>query len=378
MVVVGMILFPTVFLPTYSFGPGELPEKTRPAIVGDSFAGYFLKFFKDYSFDYYNFPRPTIVDNFNVSLFLECIHNKENGFILFSTGVNDQAYNTNIAVFETVLRNLVDEAKKYNKYIFFHTYMDMYNPKKYETHFQSKDYDEVLKKIANDYKNVIYIDMKNFESRNYIQSDNMHYNKEFYESLRAKFNYEIRLIERKQYGLISDWDLINKSDEIIVTGDSYAGTFYDFEHDRDFSMNLYAIPNKTLSNNSLLILAALNTSGKYALLSISVNDFNAETIPFDFEKEVRKFANESMNNNKILFLHSYMNFPLAATKVKKYRVSEYDEILRKIANEYANVYYIDMSDCEDAIFCMADMIHYGKEFQDILYDRIKTIISDQK
>ena len=62
------------------------------------------------------------------------------------------------------------------------------------------------------------------------------------------------------------------------------------------------------------------------------------------------------------------------SEIKKYTIKDYDNSLRKIADEYDKVIYIDMSEYNDTRFMMADLIHYGVEFNDELYNKIDQVI----
>ena len=127
------------------------------------------------------------------------------------------------------------------------------------------------------------------------------------------------------------------------------------------------------------------STAKYVLLSTSVNDFRLKTDVNRFEDEIRRFANIATTNSKILFLHTYMDYVYYEDKTatdsevkKQYEIKDYDNALKKIAEEYDKVIYIDMSEYNDTRYMMSDLIHYGVEFNDALYNKIDSEISNIK
>lgn len=166
--------------------------------------------------------------------------------------------------------------------------------------------------------------------------------------------------------------------ELIVAGDSYAQNFYKDEVNRDMQLIPYFQEGYTIEENQRKLQEAFYSIHKYILFSISVNDHRKNTHPNYFEDEYRDMVEFAKATSKIVFVHSYMLYDLNVTNALQFTPYDYDNMVRKIANDYDNIYYIDMSDCVGAGYMEADGIHYNKAFNDILYDRIKAKIEEIK
>ena len=134
---------------SFALGPGEVPpESKRIAVVGDSYTGHFIEDEGVENFEPFIFPVGTINKSANIDIFNKAIES-DNNYILFCTGVNDQALSVLPGVFETTLREHVKKIERKGKYLFVHTYMD-YPARQYGFTYTPNDYDEVLRNIAND------------------------------------------------------------------------------------------------------------------------------------------------------------------------------------------------------------------------------------
>ena len=387
-VFIAIVLIASVFICFYTnhvhaqlVGNNENIDGFLPAVVGDSYAGRMLDVDTSGEFKYFIFPLPGIDQAENVNIFTECINDKSIRYILYTTGVNDQARMLAPEVYKNILYNFAELAKSKNKYLFFHTYMNVPHEHIKYTIYKNTDYDNVLREIASDFKNVYYIDMSNMNDYRYVLSDKSHFNNLYHESLKAKFKNLIYDINKNIYWIAPPNESALDKNMIQVTGDSYAGTFYNYEKDKNYKMNELTKSYNTIIDNEGIILASLNTNAKYVLLSTSVNDFRENTDINKFEDYIRRYANIATENNKILFLHTYMNYvyyedkTLDNNKKIKYTIEDYDYVLKKIAEEYDRVIYIDMSEYNNTIYMMPDLIHYGIEFNDALYNKIDYIIN---
>ena len=351
-----------------------------PAVVGDSYAGKMAEVDPEFRFKYFVFPVPGIEQQPNVELFNQCLNDEDVRYILYTTSVNDQGRLLSPEIFKKFLYAYAEIAKEKNKFLFFHTYMNVPHPHIQQVQYKSIEYDNVLREIADAYNNVFYIDMNYFDDNRYILSDKSHFNRLFHETLKAKYLEYVYDLNKNMYGINSPYDAINDANMIYVTGDSYAGSFYLYENNKKYNMIEMAVPNRTIFENEYLIQGSLMSLSKYVLLSTSVNDFRMQTDIRRFEDEIRRFANLATINSKILFLHTYMNYVYYEDKtatdseIKKYNIEDYDNSLKKIADEYDKVIYIDMSEYNDTRFMMADLIHYGPEFNDALYNKIDQVI----
>ena len=166
--------------------------------------------------------------------------------------------------------------------------------------------------------------------------------------------------------------------ELVVAGDSYAQGFYEDEYDRGMQLIPFFQEGFTIEENQKKLQDAFYSIHPYILFSISVNDHRKNTHPNYFEDEYRDMVALAKETSKKVFVHSYMIYNLNATNALQFTFYDYDNMVRKIANDYDNIYYIDMTDCVGAEYMELDGIHYNKKFNDILFDRIKAKIEELK
>lgn len=163
---------------------------------------------------------------------------------------------------------------------------------------------------------------------------------------------------------------------LVVSGDSYAGYFNDYENNKDFVVKIFAAAGNTVKKNRNLMLEACRYQSNIILFSIGVNDHFQESMPYVFEGVLRDCISEAIKHNKIVFMHSYVEYPSSIALNKKFSIKTYDNIIKRLANETENVYYIDMHDCQGIEYSISDNIHYGRMFYDILYSRMMFILKD--
>lgn len=157
---------------------------------------------------------------------------------------------------------------------------------------------------------------------------------------------------------------------IIVTGDSYAGIFCDFEDLKGCYLIEKAVAGHTVEENEEVMTEAASMPGNILIISIGVNDHYKETVPYVFEATMRRILNTALEHNKTVFMHTYAQYALSLIKPKKYKVSQYNDIIMRLAKEYPNTHFIDMSDLQGTEYILEDNIHYGKDFYDVLFARI--------
>lgn len=371
-----VLLILTIFISSFStlaIGPGEQNEQTI-AVVGDSCANFFYTFLGSENLEYYVFPTNGIDNEVNLSIFKTCIERGNSRYILLCQGINDYALKTDPQVYENNLRDMVKLADRNHKYIFFHTYMNYSNAAKRNDQYIITAYNAIYQKLANEYSNAYYIDMSNLETKHYAFGDGLHYGKIFYETLYSKLIYLTDSIEAGLYISSVPWMLIAEKNMLAVTGDSYAGTFVRFEDNKDFKLLELARSAKTIEQNSYLMSSAMMSNAKYILISIGVNDFEKQTKLESFEDTLRFYLNLACKTHKKVFLHTYMHFQ--SERKLKISISEYDKIIKKLADEYPNTVYIDLHAFEKAEFQMPDLKHYDKTFYDIMYNNIIVLIDN--
>ena len=85
------------------------------------------------------------------------------------------------------------------KFILVHTYMDFPSSKSVSNKSSIKDYDKVLRRLADENINVIYIDMSEYNQPKYHYEDGLHYNLAFYNILDDRIKTIAKAIEEMIY-----------------------------------------------------------------------------------------------------------------------------------------------------------------------------------
>ena len=343
--------------------------KKKIAVVGDTYAREFEKTIGYNSFEYYIYNlNKSIYDIENVTKTFMALENDNYNFILFSLGSLSTLKYHDENAFYSYMKNYMDIAKRENKYVFIHTYMSFAASDLDNNKSKSYDLDRVLKKLSDEYANVFYIDMHNLMTGGYMLGDGKNYNALFFQTLCGKLMYMRDNINRVQYNILSDWMRTNNANSIAVAGDSYAGTFVRFEKDKKYNMIEYAKSGRTIGQNKTLIDSAIDTVAKYILISTSVNDYEKQSTLNSFEYNLRRYLNHALLNHKIVFLHTYMKYSAAVKR--DVSIKDYDDIIKKLSEEYENTIYIDMHKYEDKTYEMPDKRHYDRAFNDALYNEI--------
>lgn len=182
----------------YAIGPGEYPHK-RIALIGDSYAGFFVKLKPSIEYELFGFPTGGINKGSNEEIFSNLITNYNHDIIVFSTGVNDYFKGTPIEDFEAILSRLMKKAGTRGKFILVHTYMDFPSSNAVVNKSSVKDYDKVLRKLAEENPNVLYLDMSQYGTAKYYYGDGLHYNKAYYDILDSKIQDLAKAIEEMIY-----------------------------------------------------------------------------------------------------------------------------------------------------------------------------------
>lgn len=160
------------------------------------------------------------------------------------------------------------------------------------------------------------------------------------------------------------------TDEIVIAGDSYTQHFLKDIGDRRKEFIEYSHEGTTICQNKTKLFEAVNSPHKYLFLCISVNDHLQKNSPAIFEIYLRALLNKSVETGKIVFLHTYMKYPASAMAQKTFTVDMYDDVLRKMAEDYNNVYYIDLSDINVPESFLEDGVHCNSSFNNELYRRL--------
>lgn len=164
---------------------------------------------------------------------------------------------------------------------------------------------------------------------------------------------------------------------IAIVGDSYAGYLYNFLGSE--GLEYYVFPTAGIDNDvnlSIFKTCIEKGNSRYILFCSGVNDYVLGTSPETLEKHLREMINLAARNYKYIFFHTYMNFPNAAARNDQYIMASYNDIYQKLAKEFSNVYYINMSNLETKHYAFGDGLHYGKVFYETLYSKL-TYLSDK-
>lgn len=160
-------------------------------LTGDSYSGNLNNCFVKY----YNYKNSllqnaghTILEN--VALYKSAIYSKH-PIIVISTSVNDVLRQTAPYVFKRTVEDLFDSARLNDKILIVHTNCNFFvngisaNASDLFRN-RPKLYDEIIKISAKKYENVIYVDCRDIATREYLSSDDIHYNEKFHFQLAKK------------------------------------------------------------------------------------------------------------------------------------------------------------------------------------------------
>lgn len=164
--------------------------------------------------------------------------------------------------------------------------------------------------------------------------------------------------------------IVIKESRVVVTGDSFAGKFFEYEKNKELKLVPYARAGRTIDENKIIMAEALNHKEKNILISIGVNDQFMETPLYRFESVLRSLLNISIYNNKNVYFHSYLKYFSNTYIAKRFNSADYDAIIRQLCTEYYNAHYIDVKDLETPYYISEDNIHYNSMFYDELYKRL--------
>lgn len=360
-IVIGLAVF-VFYQNAFAEGPGEIRNQ-KIAVVGDSYAGHFSLNEGVDKYEYFIFPVGTITNVINELVFESAI-NADNTYILFATGVNDQALNTDIKLFELELRKYIEAMALKNKFLFFHTYMNYTNQKNSQSDHYPEDYDRVYRRLAEEYANVIYIDMSGLEVTRYDFGDGMHFNKFFYDTLSAKLQFYVNLIERSVFEASGTKIKNEQKKQIATAGDIAADEFFGYENKKGYIITNFAEPGKTIRESYEQIEKAIKFEAQTILISAGIDDYKAQTDINGFMDDLRKCLNEACLNYKNVFLYTSLDY--AKNEWLTISMSDYDMAMAKVANEYPNACYINLG-------------NYTKEIPhiyDILYEALNNMIKN--
>lgn len=353
--ILGLAIFISIvtFGRTFAEEPGVVSNQ-RVAIVGDSYAGFFSKSVENENYEYFIFPVGTIYNPLNQKVFEQAI-NSDNNYILFATGVNDQALNTELAIFEQELRRYAEEISAKKKYLFFHSYMDYPNKKEGSGSQPPSAYDKILKKLADEYENVMYIDMSYFASTKHGFGDGLHYDKFFYETLSAKLQFYVYSIDRTVFKTLpTTINEVNKR-QIAVAGDITAFEFFSYENKKEYVITNFSSPALLLSQSKDFVFRAINYDAQSVFITAGLSDYELQTDIEEFKDTLREYLNEASLKHKNIFLYASLDY--TTNKGLPIESSLYDMAIEDVANEYVNACFINLRNYSKEVPQIYDMIY---------------------
>lgn len=338
---------------TLAIGPGE-GRNHNIAVVGDSYAGHFSlnEGFDDY--EYFIFPVGTIGSELNRKVFEDAINSK-NTYIVFASGVNDQALSTDLVFFETVLREYIAKINQYRKYLFFHTYMDYANRKNSIGRFLPEDYDKIYRKLADEFDNVIYIDMTSFNNKKHDIGDGLHYDRFFYDSFKAKLTFLIDSIESTVFGNHLSKNAGISKNIIAVAGDVEAYNFYLLEKDKRHILLNFAGQDTDFAQQNDNIYRAIDSEAKSVIISTGSKEYEEQISIEMFKDALRGYLNYACLKHKNVFLYGSFNYD----NQKELPIIEsiYDMAIEQVAAEYPNTCYVDLRNYKKDTAAIYDIMY---------------------
>lgn len=166
-------------------------------IAGDSYSGNlnrcFVKYY-NYKNELYEGAGHSIIEN--SSLYKDAIHS-DYPIVVISTSVNDVLRQTSPYTFKKNIEDLFDYARINNKLLIIHSNCNFFiNGISANSSdlfpYRPKFYDEIIKLTAIKYENVVYVDCKDIATREYLSSDDIHYNEKFHFQLAEKIYNAIK------------------------------------------------------------------------------------------------------------------------------------------------------------------------------------------
>lgn len=166
------------------------------------------------------------------------------------------------------------------------------------------------------------------------------------------------------------------ANNITVVGDSYANCFRDFVGEEGYTYKNFFFGGLLVKENVQELYDALLDENDYILFSTGINDHANDTPPEEFERILVEWAEEAAKKQKVIFTHSYMDYPISNKFKFKYKVSDYDQALRNVAQKMVNFVYIDTKMFEGITHIQKDLLHYDKDFYDYLKEKLDYLVKE--
>ena len=174
---------------SYNLGiKGSLIFLNDLVICGDSYCGFLSNYLKNntnYANGVYAHAGQTIIENRDI---YEKAIDSPQKIVMLSTSVNDVFRGTDLKLFKETMEGFFRRAYEKNKIMIVHSHCNFID--EYGVHandntsfnYTPKAYDEILRRSASKYGNVVYVNCTDIARDEYLR-DTLHYNDEFYRQL---------------------------------------------------------------------------------------------------------------------------------------------------------------------------------------------------
>ena len=203
--------------------------------------------------------------------------------------------------------------------------------------------------------------------------------KEKYEFIDVFFgeNYNLKFNNNSIKEIVDNKSSIIKN--ATVVGDKRAEGLREYlRGNLNYNNPSFIGPNNNIIENINYYRDALTADKPILFYSIDIDDYINQTDLLQFKQkndELFYFANL---NNKIIVLHSYMDYDTSNKRIKKNynffekrenKIEEYDYILKRLSKFYDNVIYIDMNDINDDIYIDDGEVYLNNGFYNVFLSR---------
>lgn len=168
--------------------------------------------------------------------------------------------------------------------------------------------------------------------------------------------------------------------DLVICGDSYCGFLSNYlKNNTSYENSVFAYAGHTIIENKSLYEKAIDSPYMIVMLSTSVNDVFRGTDLKLFKETMEGFFKRAYEENKIMIVHSQCNFVddygihANENAFFNYPPKAYDEILKRSANKFGNVIYVDCTDIARDEY-LRDTLHYNDEFYRQLLDKVESAL----
>lgn len=151
--------------------------------------------------------------------------------------------------------------------------------------------------------------------------------------------------------------------DVVFVGDSYS---HEIAYQLGFDTIIYSSPGLTVSELKYCFESAKKNQKKFVVVFIGPNDFRFSIDTNIFYNELKKDVEMFTKDSKVVlceYMSSKYTEELEEHKKVKYKVTDYDAEIKRIASELDRVYYFDMNDITGKV----EYYKYNDDKQDKLH-----------